>query len=256
MPCIPSLSVGLGQSISHASSRARSSATHSAVACDRSGFPPFWQAFRRTGSPRFTRYGAGRPGSCLEARGRSCFFFRLQPSSSEYTCVGHAFSTRILISRVLGPIPRVHGEAREIQGSRSLDSSWSMVSFAGVFGQSHQRFVVGKKNVRRRTPILVPALRHCSMFHAPPYIPPRPRRPTPPPFPPAAVDVGQTDPAGTYSAWKANAIGGSNSNNMKEFLEKNWANDMDEAAAKKLCMKVTGEVDTWSMFLGLFFTKQ
>ena len=48
----------------------------------------------------------------------------------------------------------------------------------------------------------------------------------------------QTDPAGTYSAWKANAIGGSNSNNMREFLEKNWADDMDEGAAKKLCMKV------------------
>lgn len=52
----------------------------------------------------------------------------------------------------------------------------------------------------------------------------------------------QTDPAGTYSAWKANAIGGSNSNNMREFLEKNWANDMDEAAAKKLCMKVNSRV--------------
>ena len=49
----------------------------------------------------------------------------------------------------------------------------------------------------------------------------------------------QTDPAGTYSAWKANAIGGTNSNNMREFLEKNWADNMDEAAAKKLCMKVS-----------------
>lgn len=26
---------------------------------------------------------------------------------------------------------------------------------------------------------------------------------------------------------------------MREFLEKNWANDMDEAAAKKLCMKAS-----------------
>lgn len=51
--------------------------------------------------------------------------------------------------------------------------------------------------------------------------------------------LSKTDPAGTYSAWKANAIGGSNSNNMREFLEKNWANDMDEAAAKKLCMKAS-----------------
>ncbi|CAN0112540.1 unnamed protein product [Ascophyllum nodosum] len=54
--------------------------------------------------------------------------------------------------------------------------------------------------------------------------------------------IYQTDPAGTYSAWKANAVGGSNSNNMREFLEKNWANDMDEAAAKKLCMKALLEV--------------
>ncbi|CAM9747191.1 unnamed protein product [Ectocarpus sp. 6 AP-2014] len=54
--------------------------------------------------------------------------------------------------------------------------------------------------------------------------------------------IYQTDPAGTYSAWKANAIGGSNSNNMREFLEKNWANDMDEGAAKKLCMKALLEV--------------
>lgn len=58
---------------------------------------------------------------------------------------------------------------------------------------------------------------------------------TPPPY---CGYFLQTDPAGTYSAWKANAIGGSNSNNMREFLEKNWANDMDEGAAKKLCMKV------------------
>eukprot|EP00903_Cladosiphon_okamuranus_P010808 g10211.t1 len=54
--------------------------------------------------------------------------------------------------------------------------------------------------------------------------------------------IYQTDPAGTYSAWKANAIGGSNSNNMREFIEKNWVNDMDEAAAKKLCMKALLEV--------------
>ena len=26
---------------------------------------------------------------------------------------------------------------------------------------------------------------------------------------------------------------------MREFLEKNWADNMDEAAAKKLCMKVS-----------------
>lgn len=54
--------------------------------------------------------------------------------------------------------------------------------------------------------------------------------------------IYQTDPAGTHSAWKANAIGGNNSNNMREFLEKNWANEMDEAGAIKLCMKALLEV--------------
>ncbi|CAM9556346.1 unnamed protein product [Hapterophycus canaliculatus] len=29
---------------------------------------------------------------------------------------------------------------------------------------------------------------------------------------------------------------------MREFLEKNWSNDMDEGAAKKLCMKALLEV--------------
>ena len=30
-----------------------------------------------------------------------------------------------------------------------------------------------------------------------------------------------TDPAGTYSSWKANAIGGRNEKAVKEYLEKN-----------------------------------
>lgn len=62
--------------------------------------------------------------------------------------------------------------------------------------------------------------------------------------------IFQTDPAGTYSAWKANAIGGNNSKNMREFLEKNWANDMDEGAAKKLCMKVGFHVATAAASVG------
>ncbi|CAN0312164.1 unnamed protein product, partial [Phaeothamnion confervicola] len=54
--------------------------------------------------------------------------------------------------------------------------------------------------------------------------------------------IYQTDPAGTYSAWKANAIGGKSSKNMREFLEKNWMADMDEAATVRLCTKALLEV--------------
>ncbi|KAG5187147.1 proteasome subunit alpha type 7-1 [Tribonema minus] len=54
----------------------------------------------------------------------------------------------------------------------------------------------------------------------------------------------QTDPAGTHSAWKANAIGGKSSKNMREFLEKNYPTEggLDEAAAVKLCIKTLLEV--------------
>jgi 20S proteasome subunit alpha 4 len=54
--------------------------------------------------------------------------------------------------------------------------------------------------------------------------------------------IYQTDPAGTYSAWKANAIGGKNAKNMREFLEKNWEQEMEDAAAIKLCVKALLEV--------------
>mmetsp|Transcript_27772 Transcript_27772/g.88139 ORF Transcript_27772/g.88139 Transcript_27772/m.88139 type:complete len:199 (-) Transcript_27772:28-624(-) len=47
----------------------------------------------------------------------------------------------------------------------------------------------------------------------------------------------QTDPAGTYSEWKANAIGGKNSKNMREFLENNWAADLAEPDAIRLTVK-------------------
>jgi 20S proteasome subunit alpha 4 len=55
----------------------------------------------------------------------------------------------------------------------------------------------------------------------------------------------QTDPAGTYSAWKANAIGGKNSKNMREFLEKAYpiqTNVLDAKSAIKLCVKALLEV--------------
>jgi 20S proteasome subunit alpha 4 len=52
----------------------------------------------------------------------------------------------------------------------------------------------------------------------------------------------QTDPAGTYSEWKANAIGGKSSKNMREFLEKNCEDGMSESQAIKLCVKALLEV--------------
>jgi 20S proteasome subunit alpha 4 len=51
-----------------------------------------------------------------------------------------------------------------------------------------------------------------------------------------------TDPAGTYSAWKANAIGGRNEKAVKEFLEKNWVEGISEADAVKLAVKSLLEV--------------
>lgn len=51
-----------------------------------------------------------------------------------------------------------------------------------------------------------------------------------------------TDPAGTYSAWKANAIGGRNEKAVKEFLEKNWSVGLQEADCVKLTVKALLEV--------------
>mmetsp|Transcript_13558 Transcript_13558/g.40579 ORF Transcript_13558/g.40579 Transcript_13558/m.40579 type:complete len:258 (-) Transcript_13558:63-836(-) len=52
----------------------------------------------------------------------------------------------------------------------------------------------------------------------------------------------QIDPSGTYFSWKANAIGGRNAKSMREFLEKEWAADLDDAAAIRLCVKALLEV--------------
>mmetsp|Transcript_35713 Transcript_35713/g.70249 ORF Transcript_35713/g.70249 Transcript_35713/m.70249 type:complete len:247 (-) Transcript_35713:157-897(-) len=52
----------------------------------------------------------------------------------------------------------------------------------------------------------------------------------------------QTDPAGTYSSWKANAVGGRNAKSMREFLEKNVTDDMAEADAVKIAVKALLEV--------------
>lgn len=51
-----------------------------------------------------------------------------------------------------------------------------------------------------------------------------------------------TDPAGTYSAWKANCIGGRNEKGVKEYLEKFWVSDMSEAEAVSLSVKALLEV--------------
>lgn len=51
-----------------------------------------------------------------------------------------------------------------------------------------------------------------------------------------------TDPAGTYSSWKANCIGGRNEKAVREFLEKNWTADLAEADATRLTIKALLEV--------------
>lgn len=51
----------------------------------------------------------------------------------------------------------------------------------------------------------------------------------------------QTDPSGTYSAWKANAIG-RQSKPLREFLEKNYTDDITEAAAVKLAVRTLLEI--------------
>ena len=53
----------------------------------------------------------------------------------------------------------------------------------------------------------------------------------------------QTDPAGVYAEWKANAIG-RNAKTVREFLEKNWTSEAveTEAGATKLAVKALLEV--------------
>ena len=51
----------------------------------------------------------------------------------------------------------------------------------------------------------------------------------------------QTDPAGTYAEWKANAIGRS-AKTVREFLEKNYSNDATENDTIKLAIKALLEV--------------
>ncbi|KAK9763699.1 Proteasome subunit alpha type-4, variant 2 [Basidiobolus ranarum] len=51
----------------------------------------------------------------------------------------------------------------------------------------------------------------------------------------------QTEPSGIYSAWKANAVGRS-SKTVREFLEKNYKEDMDKKQTIKLTVKSLLEV--------------
>lgn len=51
----------------------------------------------------------------------------------------------------------------------------------------------------------------------------------------------QTEPSGIFSAWKANAIGRS-SKTVREFLEKNWKEELDREEAIKLTVRSLLEV--------------
>ena len=52
----------------------------------------------------------------------------------------------------------------------------------------------------------------------------------------------QTDPAGTHSRWKAQAIGGRNAKSLREFLEKQYQADMSEKECLKLAIQALLEV--------------
>merc|ERR1712160_218182 len=47
----------------------------------------------------------------------------------------------------------------------------------------------------------------------------------------------QTDPAGTHSSWKAQVIGGRNAKSLREFLEKNYESDANEAKCVRLAVQ-------------------
>lgn len=61
----------------------------------------------------------------------------------------------------------------------------------------------------------------------------------------------QTDPSGVYSAWKANSIGRS-SKTVREFLEKNYKEDMDKAESIKLAIRSLLEVCILHLLCALY----
>ena len=52
----------------------------------------------------------------------------------------------------------------------------------------------------------------------------------------------QTDPAGTHSEWKAQVIGGRNAKSLREFLEKNWEEGLEEDKAVRMGVQALLEV--------------
>ena len=52
----------------------------------------------------------------------------------------------------------------------------------------------------------------------------------------------QTDPAGTYSRWKAQVIGGRNAKSLREFLEKTYTADLTEEQCIRLAVQALLEV--------------
>eukprot|EP00033_Pygsuia_biforma_P001205 GCRY01001368.1.p1 GENE.GCRY01001368.1~~GCRY01001368.1.p1 ORF type:complete len:248 (+),score=32.91 GCRY01001368.1:132-875(+) len=65
----------------------------------------------------------------------------------------------------------------------------------------------------------------------------------------------QTEPAGSYYSWKANALG-RNSKSVREFLEKHYAEEMEEQDLKKLAIRALMEVvESGSKNMELFVIK-
>jgi 20S proteasome subunit alpha 4 len=52
----------------------------------------------------------------------------------------------------------------------------------------------------------------------------------------------QTDPAGTQSKWKAQVIGGRNAKSLREYLEKQYTANMEEATVLKMAVSALLEV--------------
>lgn len=52
----------------------------------------------------------------------------------------------------------------------------------------------------------------------------------------------QTDPAGTHSRWKAQVIGGRNAKSLREFLEKQYQEDMSQDECVRLAVQALLEV--------------